>query len=612
MGSGPAGMVQFRCCAPCRRLRAYDHHTIRAATDVERRADIYSGVDRMLAIAELAHTADDFRAFGETMDLICERVRLLTEADFVTVYLASPEDSDFNMWGSSAIKAEYLDWAQGRHQAPKRTWAPVALSSESGQPRMITDVFQRPDLHMLWGGARIQGYRGLGVMPMVARGHVLGTVNTYWREPHEHSEEEIAVLQIAARLAGVAVETSTIAERHRAATAESMRLAGQLEVANQELIDLSQAQVELAEALAQSRGDPAEAVCQVLFARFGTSAMLCNPDGKARAFAGRIAERADMAAALTLRDIRKLPREASFSAAGFSIHRVGNDQGLGFLLLGAEVDALKHAQAVVLRHALALLAFELESERTDRSVRGIARPGMLHALARGRLTPYMAGEAAPMLQMSGQPCRLAFVAVADDVAGLAAARRLNRLPTNSDFLAAAAEEGGFMVLLEDRGVEPVRRTIARLLEGSGLESARVGVSGLLAEPVDVPAALEQARSASRVGLRSGVTLYEDLGFTGELLSQVGGVGATAFVARMMGPILESDRRRGTTLVASLDAYLRHRGSLRHAAAELGVHANTLQLRLTRVARLTGLDLHDPRQLGLVSVALDWNSLLATD
>jgi DNA-binding PucR family transcriptional regulator len=212
--------------------------------------------------------------------------------------------------------------------------------------------------------------------------------------------------------------------------------------------------------------------------------------------------------------------------------------------------------------------------------------------------------------MSGQPCRLAFVPIADDVSGLTLARRLNRLPANQDFLAAAAEAGGIMVLVEDRGVGQVRRTLARLLEGSGQEDARCGVSAVLTDPVGIPAALDEARSAARAGSGPGVTLYEDLGITGELLVQVGGDGAAAFVTRMLGPLVESDRQRGTALVASLDAYLRHRGSLRQAAADLQVHANTLQLRLTRAARLTGLDLHDPRQLGLLSVALGWKALLA--
>ena len=317
-----------------------------------------------------------------------------------------------------------------------------------------------------------------------------------------------------------------------------------------------------------------------------------------------------MAAVLGRRDMGKLTHEPSFSAGGCSVHRVGNDQILGFLMLRAQVDAILHARAVVLRHALALLAVELVSERTDRSVRAIARPSMLHALAWGRLTPYLAGEAAPVLQMSGQPCRLAFVPIADDVAGLAAARRLNRLPSNSDFLAAAAEAEGMMILIEDRGVEGTRRTIARLLEGSGHESSPCGVSAPLTDPVGISGALEEARSAARAGAHSGVTLYEDLGAAGELLARVGGDGAAAFVAKMLGPLVASDKKRGTALVASLDAYLRHRGSLRQAAAELDVHANTLQLRLTRAASLTGLDLHDPRQLGLLSVALDWKALLA--
>ena len=70
-----------------------------------------------------------------------------------------------------------------------------------------------------------------------------------------------------------------------------------------------------------------------------------------------------------------------------------------------------------------------------------------------------------------------------------------------------------------------------------------------------------------------------------------------------------DAERGSRLVDSVAAYVRHRGSLRAAAADLDIHPNTLQLRLAKAARLLDCDLHDPLVLGVVAIAIEWHRIL---
>jgi DNA-binding PucR family transcriptional regulator len=81
------------------------------------------------------------------------------------------------------------------------------------------------------------------------------------------------------------------------------------------------------------------------------------------------------------------------------------------------------------------------------------------------------------------------------------------------------------------------------------------------------------------------------------------------VSDVLGPLIEYDQRRKGRLVQTVTAYLRHRGSLRQAALDLGVHENTVQLRLARASQLIGSDLHDPQRLGLLAIALSWYQLL---
>lgn len=74
-------------------------------------------------------------------------------------------------------------------------------------------------------------------------------------------------------------------------------------------------------------------------------------------------------------------------------------------------------------------------------------------------------------------------------------------------------------------------------------------------------------------------------------------------------ILAHDEEHGTDYVRTVAAYLRHMGRLRQAAAELGLHRNTLEYRLGRISELAQCDLDDPDhrlalELGIRLLELD--------
>jgi sugar diacid utilization regulator len=215
-----------------------------------------------------------------------------------------------------------------------------------------------------------------------------------------------------------------------------------------------------------------------------------------------------------------------------------------------------------------------------------------------------------MIEAAGRRLRIAFIAIPDDRVALSVGRRLNRLPGRTYCLAAAAEADGVLVLLEDPGATSVRAHFKNLLAQAGQPPLPVAVSAPFDDVAEVPRAVEQARTALPVALKAGIVLHEELGPVSELMRHVSREGAEAYVNKLLGPLLQSDRERGTALVSTLAAYLRHRGAARLAAAELAVHPNTLQLRLARAAQITDLDLHDPRTLGLLSVAMVWHELIS--
>lgn len=76
-----------------------------------------------------------------------------------------------------------------------------------------------------------------------------------------------------------------------------------------------------------------------------------------------------------------------------------------------------------------------------------------------------------------------------------------------------------------------------------------------------------------------------------------------FLARAIGPVLDYDERRGTSLVQTLEAYFGTGGGLAKTAELLHIHVNTVSQRLERIARLLGEDWHTPERALEIQLAL---------
>jgi DNA-binding PucR family transcriptional regulator len=80
-------------------------------------------------------------------------------------------------------------------------------------------------------------------------------------------------------------------------------------------------------------------------------------------------------------------------------------------------------------------------------------------------------------------------------------------------------------------------------------------------------------------------------------------GVDDFLAATLGPVLDYDRRRSTTLTRTLSAYFAAGGSPARAAEALLVHVNTVTQRLERLSTLLGEDWQRPDRALELQVAL---------
>lgn len=107
---------------------------------------------------------------------------------------------------------------------------------------------------------------------------------------------------------------------------------------------------------------------------------------------------------------------------------------------------------------------------------------------------------------------------------------------------------------------------------------------------DLGSAIGQARIALELAQRRGRRVGPDqLSTLDSLLEQLPTAQLAPFRQQLIGPLVETDRQRGTQHVRTLRTFLAASGSLSDTAKDLYLHTNTVRHRLARIHELTGRD-----------------------
>lgn len=202
------------------------------------------------------------------------------------------------------------------------------------------------------------------------------------------------------------------------------------------------------------------------------------------------------------------------------------------------------------------------------------------------------------------------------VDGRGTVRAVSGTPPSPDEVGAmralAAGDGGALLAWRRFPIPSVRRVEGQLLlrrDGPGF-----GTRERTILTATLPA-LALALGASRVphagddGAHPAPAPVTD-GHRASLLAAQDPATLAAFTGRLLQPLSAWDSRRGTDLVGTLRVFLAADGRWDQAAAELGVHVNTVRNRLARIEDLTGTDLGRLDDRVDFVLALEADALLA--
>ncbi|MEV7281295.1 GAF domain-containing protein [Streptomyces sp. NPDC093111] len=572
------------------------------------RAELESRRRREAELSALFETANDLaglRDLDDVLRAIVQRARSLLGTEVAYLSLHDPVRGDTYMRvteGSVSARFQQVRLGMGEGLG--------GLVAQTARPYVTDDYFHDARFQHTESIDSAVGDEGLVAIlgvPLTLGSQVIGVLFAADRRARVFEREQVALLGSFAAHAAVAIDTANLLAETRSALAELERANDIIREHSGVIERASEVHDRLTELVLRGGGvhDVAAAVSEVLG---GSVEFTEEPARPGRITEGHATRDGD-------------DWIAAVSAGG---------ESFGALVLRGSPDVdpvdLRTLERAALVTSLLLLARRSAGEAEQR-VRGELLDDLLDAPDRDRR---LLRERAARLRSDGDGPHVVLAARIDragagaepEAGGRESADR-QRLRSAASHLAAtrhglaSARDGGTVLLLPlgpgESAAELARQT-ARHLGAALHEPVTVGASAPLDAPLVHPdrvaPAYDEARrclDALRLLHRQGEgAAAEDLGFLGLLLADTRDI--EGFVDRTIGQVVAYDRRRGTDLVRTMDAYFACGMSPARTKDDLHVHVNTVAQRIERIGRLLGADWQTPARALEIQLALRLHAL----
>ncbi|MEU6249515.1 GAF domain-containing protein [Glycomyces sp. NPDC047010] len=554
---------------------------------------------REAELAALFDTAGDLAALrnlDSVLRAIVHRARTLLGADLSYIALRDPDAGDTYMRvtdGSVSAKFQQLRLGMGEGLG--------GLVAETALPYASTDYrvdsrFNHTD--RIDTAVTEEGVHGIVGVPMRVGEQVIGVLFAADRAPRGFAPDDVAMLVSLANHAAVAIESVRQLEEARQALRERSRAAETSARLNGALRRAADAHDRLT-GLVLSGGDVADLASQ-------TAELFAGPIGIYDAEGTELARAGDGAVRFVAEGVdgSQASRSAVLAEGLWVCAVMAGPEPLGSIVLGGRADLAEADRQLFERASLVtalLLLLRRSVADAEDLVRGELLDDLLTDAGRRRSGGSSLGLRAGKLGIDlGRPHA---VFVLDGPVQPRLALEAKRFARAEGGLAGGRDGRPVLLLPADDPGGRAAKLAAGFARTAG-QRVTVGASGRVADLERLPEAYAEAVRCTEAMLtldrRGEGACMEQLGFIGVLLGEAG---TGAFVERTLGPLLDYDRRRGTDLVGTLEAYYAAGGHLAKTKAALNVHVNTVSQRLDRIAAVLGRDWNSPARSLEVQLAL---------
>lgn len=466
-------------------------------------------------------------------------------------------------------------------------------------------------------------YQSLASVPIFGRsGEAIGAMTLHAEAPHEFNQADLDFLEHTASLVAGAVENAQLYER----ATQELALLKQLSELSRQVASTASLGELLPMAVERTRLLVAAARCEIYLFE-GPARLVLRAASPERAGARPLD-----AQQLWFRMVESgLPESEARAlalalwgegAAGqpLVVPLVAGDEGLGLLCAlveRASTEAANLMVAVASHLAVAVKRLQLiESLKEKNLVKDFfealshgrpdseelrAEAARLRCDLTARHVVLHAVPSGPIHAHAGRRAADAGDAIPDWT--LCAARMEARLRAELPAALFDRRERSLRALLRVLPTSDLPALVRRVYTQAGGSDAgplKVGLSNTCQGVAAFARGFEEAGSAVQIGAllkgSAGVFTYEDLGPYRYVLSAQDSV-RDRYQAQVER-LVEYERRRGTELLGTLEAYLERQGNMVRTAKDLFMHPNTLRQRLARIERVAELDLDHEDWLSL--------------
>jgi sugar diacid utilization regulator len=189
----------------------------------------------------------------------------------------------------------------------------------------------------------------------------------------------------------------------------------------------------------------------------------------------------------------------------------------------------------------------------------------------------------------------------------------------SDTIAADLDDGILLLFPYDKLTEETKRNVYEVLlqVSENLKDSWIGIGRDVQDIMRLSDGVFQARQAARIAQKvtglGRIVDFESLGVSRVLLDlpdmNQNITMKREFVEEKLGILLESDNRKHTEFIHTLQAFFEQNSNLRQAATSLFIHYNTMRNRLNQIEELTQSDLNNPETRLEIQIAMKLNAIL---
>jgi hypothetical protein len=568
---------------------------VRAAFAARRRRE-----SELSALFDTANDLAALRGVDSVLTAIVRRARQLLGTDVSYLTLNDPARGDTYMRVtdgsvSARFQALRLPMGAGLGGLVAQTSAPYATAGYLADSRFR----HTPEIN---DGVQEEGLVAILGVPLIRGSQVIGVLFAADRTGRTFDRSEVSLLSSLAAHAAIALDNARLLDETRAALDELSAASRKLRAHTASVERAAGAHDRFIDVVLRGGGveDVAAAVTEAL----GGCITVLDEEGRvtpADAPATAAALPPDPAGALRLaRSTGRTVRDGSWWTAAVTV----GSELLGGLVLHRDDELSESDQRILERAALVtalLLLIRRTAGEAESRVRGELLGELLTASDRD---PDQLRERARRLGADlDRPLAVVVARVEERYRPRALAAATHLAATRGGL--AGIHDSCVVLCLPDLAPGEAAAKVCRELTQAGAGPVTAGGSGPAGGPAAIaPAHAEAARCAATLialGRTGDSASAEELGFFGLLVGDGRDVGA--FVTATLAPVLEYDAKRGTDLIATLQAYYDCGSSPARAAEALRVHVNTVTQRLERVGRLVGKDWSTPDRALEMQLAL---------